>query len=87
MFGLVTPPRRVLMHVSRWRPDHPIACGDYHRTLKFYYSRIRVLGQPGCAVGSSSTFRPVNCRTWSDCNHDKSKKQQAMKEPTQDAHR
>jgi hypothetical protein len=23
----------VQLHDSRWRPDHPITCGDLHRTL------------------------------------------------------
>jgi hypothetical protein len=33
MFSLATVNLVVNMNDSRWRPDHPITCGDLHRTL------------------------------------------------------
>ena len=33
------------MNDSRWRPDHPITCGDLHRTLNYYCFRPNVRRQ------------------------------------------
>ena len=33
MFSLANVNLVVQTHNSRWRPDHPITCGDLHRTL------------------------------------------------------